>query len=237
MPELLLPRLKREIAARLAELRPLVEEAAQLEVARRALLEDLVEAPARRSAPVPLAPLESPQRTEPPAPARGAVRHAEPSQRTEPSEPPARREPVQRVAPVMPRGSLLRSSPLLPGELRIDGGGPRKRPANGRGSGTEDVIAGASGPTERDIVLTLVEERPGVSVAEIVAVTKIAKSDVAALVSSLKREGVLADEAGGVKLASREPITLAKVAAAMPRANGTSDAEWDAARPANKRGA
>src|SRR6185436_11288156 len=81
-------------------------------------------------------------------------------------------------------------------------------------------------------ILAIVEERPGVSVAEIASVTKIAKPTVATTVSKLKREGVLADEAGGVKLASRQPVTLSQVAAAPAptRDDGVSDEEWEAAR-------
>ena len=52
MPELLLPRLKREIEARLAELRPLVAEVAHLEAAKRALLEDAAPKPSRHVAAV-----------------------------------------------------------------------------------------------------------------------------------------------------------------------------------------
>jgi hypothetical protein len=88
-------------------------------------------------------------------------------------------------------------------------------------------------------ILAIVEERPGVSVAEIASVTKIAKPTVATTVSKLKRDGVLADEAGGVKLASRQPVTLSQVAApgaaegggSMPiRDEGVNDDEWEAAR-------
>lgn len=57
-------------------------------------------------------------------------------------------------------------------------------------------------------ILDVVRERPGVSVAEIVSVTRIVSETVAPTVSRLKREGVLVDEAGGVKLAAREPVTL-----------------------------
>jgi DeoR/GlpR family transcriptional regulator of sugar metabolism len=87
----------------------------------------------------------------------------------------------------------------------------------------------------RDTIVALIEERPGVSVAEIAAVTKIAKPTVATTVSKLKRDGVLADEAGGVKLASRKPITLAEAAAAVVRDAGVSDAEWEDAAPKRKR--
>lgn len=86
----------------------------------------------------------------------------------------------------------------------------------------------------RDAILKIVDERPGVSVAEIASVTKIAKPTVATTVSKLKREGVLADEAGGVKLASRQALTLSGPAAeaAAKRDQGASDAEWDEAAPA-----
>jgi DNA-binding IscR family transcriptional regulator len=68
----------------------------------------------------------------------------------------------------------------------------------------------------------LVEERPGVSVAEIASVTKIAKPTVATTVSKLKRDGVLADEAGGVKLASRQPLTIAGAVAEGSGEDGPS---------------
>jgi DNA-binding MarR family transcriptional regulator len=87
----------------------------------------------------------------------------------------------------------------------------------------------------RDAIVALIEERPGVSVAEIASVTKIAKPTVATTVSKLKREGLLADEMGGVKLASRKPITLAEAAAAVVRDGGVSDEEWDGAAPQRKR--
>jgi hypothetical protein len=167
MPELLLPRLKREIQARLAELKPLVEEFEHLEAAKRALLEDL---PVERRAPA--------------------------------AEPKARRS----AAPVAPNG----------------------RPA----AEPEPVAAAEPEPVDpdRQAILAIVDERPGVSVAEIVAVTKLDKSLVASKVSALKRAGVLADEAGGVKLASRQPVTLEAMAGGG-RDQGVDDAAWEAARP------
>jgi hypothetical protein len=173
MPELLLPRLKREIEARLAELRPAVAEAQQLEAARDALLaeRDARRVP-RRHVPTPLPELDAAR-----ASASTARRATTPRPVAEPASP-----------------------------------------------------AGASDPL-RDTILSLVEERPGVSVAELISVSKLPKGDVASTVSRLKREGLLADEAGGVKLASRKPLTLAQIAAAAARDDGVSDAEWDAARP------
>ncbi|MDO8189186.1 winged helix-turn-helix domain-containing protein [Conexibacter sp. JD483] len=210
MPELLLPRLKQEIEARLAELRPLIAEIEQLEAAKAALL-------ARGELPA--------------APVAAA---------------PARRRAARRA----PRATE-----------------PALAPAAAKGEG-ERAPRGAN----RDAILALVEERPGVSVAEIASVTKIAKPTVATTVSKLKREGVLADEAGGVKLASRQAMTLsgaapaaedepaaeaiaeaAEPAAEKPAAakrkprrrggrkapkrdDGASDAEWDAAAPASADG-
>jgi len=184
MTELLLPRLKQEIEARLAELRPLIAEIEQLENAKAALLargEDAIPSIARR---------------------------------------------VPRAAPTTGATAARNGS---------SGGARRRRgrPA-GRAAGGERGGARAPRGANRDAILQLVEERPGVSVAEIASVTKIAKPTVATTVSKLKREGVLADEAGGVKLASRQPLTLAGPAeTAAARDEGASEAEWDAAAPAD----
>lgn len=164
----LLPRLKKEIEARLAELRPLVAEVEQLEAAKMALLDGSASAPGPTLA------------------------------------------PTSRRRSARDSRSPRAAAPRPTGETQESGRAPR----------------GAN----REAILALVEERPGVSVAEIASVTKIAKPTVATTVSKLKRDGVLADEAGGVKLASREPVTLAS---ALPAANddGASDAEWNAADP------
>lgn len=172
MLEPLLPRLKREIEARLAELQPAVEEVAQLEAARRALLDEH----------------EVERLPQPSAP-----RAQRPAFSFANGEAPAARSDEERAG-------------------RDEGSGRAPRGAN------------------REAILALVEERPGVSIAEIAAVTKIAKPTVAATVSKLKRDGILADEMGGVKLASRKPMTLAEIAAAT-RGAGASDEEWDAAQP------
>ncbi|ADB54169.1 winged helix-turn-helix transcriptional regulator [Conexibacter woesei] len=181
MTELLLPRLKQEIEARLAELRPLVEEIEQLEAAKAALL-------ARSELP------------RPPAAARPAPQRR-PARNGGGSAAPARRRRARATA----------------------GTAAATPPADG-----DRAPRGAN----RDAILKLVEERPGVSVAEIASVTKIAKPTVATTVSKLKREGVLADEAGGVKLASRQPLTISGPAAGAPRKESASDAEWDEAAPA-----
>ena len=169
MLEPLLPRLKREIEVRLAELRPLVAEAERLAAAKEALLAE--------------------------AAAEGAA---------------ARRRaqrPHNGAWPERSNGAAARSA----GDEQGD-----------------DSERAPRGPNQTAI-LAIVEERPGVSVAEIASVTKIAKPTVATTVSKLKREGVLADEAGGVKLASRQPVTLSQIAAPS-RGEGVSDEEWEAAR-------
>lgn len=215
MLEPLLPRLKREIEARLAELRPAVAEAAHLEAAKRALLEDL-------------APSASTSR-------RVSELARELSQRTDPVEGARVRaagSPARSTVPSGLLGSRLSAASPSAGAL---GASPRTSTMPVDRSNGGEANGEAPRSTNRDVILALVEERPGVSVAEISSVTKIAKPTVATTVSKLKRDGLLADEAGGVKLASRQPLTLeqiAKVAAA--RDEGVDDAEWEAAQPSAK---
>jgi len=183
MLEPLLPRLKRDIDARVAELRPLVEEAERLEAAKDALLAEAaaIGRAARRAAATPRA-------------SNGF------------------RDELRNGAA---------STPLASAQ-----GGTATR--NGTHQ-DEDADERAPRSANQSAILAVVEERPGVSVAEIASVTKIAKPTVATTVSKLKRDGVLADEAGGVKLASRQPVTLSQIAAPR-RQDGVSDEEWEAAR-------
>lgn len=54
----------------------------------------------------------------------------------------------------------------------------------------------------REAILSVVRERPGVSAAEVAAITRIAKPTVHTTISQLKRKGILESEgSGGVKLA------------------------------------
>jgi hypothetical protein len=184
MPELLLPRLKREIHARLAELRPLVAEAERLELAKQALLAEAAADRAPRRA------FRTPDRT--------IERELSTGLRTNGS------------AAFEQRATAARPQPASASDAREETNGRAPRGAN------------------QDAILKVVDERPGVSVAEIASVTKIPKPTVATTVSKLKREGVLADEAGGVKLASRQPVTLS--GGAPVRDDGVSDEEWDAAK-------
>ena len=190
MLEPLLPRLKREIEGRMAELRPLVEEAERLEAAKEALLAE--------------------------AAAEGA----------------RRRRSTRAVGAVAGLRAELRngasSTPVANGV-----GAPSRQRASREADADADESGRAPRGANQAAILAIVEERPGVSVAEIAAVTKIPKPTVATTVSKLKREGVLADEAGGVKLASRQPVTLSQIAAAseaaQQRDEGVSDEEWEAA--------
>ena len=174
MPELLLPVLKREIEARLAELRPIVAEAERLEAAKEALL------------------------------AEAAAEEA------------SQRRAIARASLARYGGELEHRNGIASAPKRANGASEAAPAAE-----TEDERAPRG--ANQTAILAVVEERPGVSVAEIASVTKIAKPTVATTVSKLKREGVLADEAGGVKLASRQPVTLSQ------RDDGVSDEEWEAA--------
>lgn len=54
----------------------------------------------------------------------------------------------------------------------------------------------------REAILSVVRERPGVSAAEVASITRIAKPTVHTTISQLKRKGILEPEgSGGVKLA------------------------------------
>lgn len=191
MPELLLPRLKREIEARLAELRPVVAEAERLAAAKDALL---AEAAATAAAG---------------ATRRRAVRAAQ--------------QPRNGILPERLNGARAAEPPMPAPPAPVAS-------TNGSAAAADDDDADERAPrgTNQTAILAIVEERPGVSVAEIASVTKIAKPTVATTVSKLKREGLLADEAGGVKLASRQPVTLSP--AAPSRDDGVSDEEWETAR-------
>jgi MarR family len=167
MLEPLLPHLKREIDARIAELRPLVAEAERLEAAREALL----------------------------AEAASVVR-------------------ATRRAAGAPRLSNGFREELRSGAASTPLASTRDAASRNGVQEAEDANGRAPRGANQSAILAVVEERPGVSVAEIASVTKIPKPTVATTVSKLKREGVLADEAGGVKLASRQPITLSQIAVA-----------------------
>jgi DNA-binding transcriptional ArsR family regulator len=84
---------------------------------------------------------------------------------------------------------------------------PRARAAAPRAAAGRAPYAGgksrrAPRGANREAILSVVRERPGVSAAEVAAITRIAKPTVHTTISQLKRKGILEPEgAGGVKLA------------------------------------
>lgn len=79
------------------------------------------------------------------------------------------------------------------GEVRL----PEAAPARARSGSGQRAPRGQN----RQLILTTIGDRPGVSVAEIASVTGIGKATVATTVSKLKKDGVIAPEgSGGVKL-------------------------------------
>jgi DNA-binding transcriptional ArsR family regulator len=84
---------------------------------------------------------------------------------------------------------------------------PRSRSAAPASGGARAPYAGgksrrAPRGANREAILSVVRERPGVSAAEVAAITRIAKPTVHTTISQLKRKGILEPEgSGGVKLA------------------------------------
>ena len=70
----------------------------------------------------------------------------------------------------------------------------------------------------REAILSVVRERPGVSASEVAAITRIAKPTVHTTISQLKRKGILEPEgSGGVKLARGRLSRLGPDASAPAR--------------------
>jgi len=83
---------------------------------------------------------------------------------------------------------------------------PRVRATPTRSAARAPYAAGkgrrAPRGANREAILTVVRERPGVSAAEVAEITRIAKPTVHTTISQLKRKGILEPEgSGGVKLA------------------------------------
>ncbi len=83
---------------------------------------------------------------------------------------------------------------------------PRPRATTTRPAGRAPYAAGkgrrAPRGANREAILAVVRERPGVSAAEVAEITRIAKPTVHTTISQLKRKGILEPEgSGGVKLA------------------------------------
>jgi predicted HTH transcriptional regulator len=84
---------------------------------------------------------------------------------------------------------------------------PRPRATTTRSAAARAPYAAGKGRraprgANREAILAVVRERPGVSAAEVAEITRIAKPTVHTTISQLKRKGILEPEgSGGVKLA------------------------------------
>ena len=75
-------------------------------------------------------------------------------------------------------------------------------PSSGRAPYAGGKSRRAPRGANREAILSVVRERPGVSAAEVASITRIAKPTVHTTISQLKRKGILEPEgSGGVKLA------------------------------------
>jgi DNA-binding transcriptional ArsR family regulator len=119
---------------------------------------------------------------------------------------------LQELRPLIEEKEQLEAvlAALTNGVTRAGGGAasaaPRARAATPRPAGRAPYAAGrgrrAPRGANREAILSVVRERPGVSAAEVAAITRIAKPTVHTTISQLKRKGILEPEgSGGVKLA------------------------------------
>jgi hypothetical protein len=96
--------------------------------------------------------------------------------------------------------ALTNGSAAAPTATRTRAASPRSSAARApyAGGRTRRAPRGAN----REAILAVVRERPGVSAAEVASITRIAKPTVHTTISQLKRKGILEPEgSGGVKLA------------------------------------
>jgi DNA-binding transcriptional ArsR family regulator len=120
---------------------------------------------------------------------------------------------LQELRPLLAEKEQLEAvlAALTNGHAPSSGGGSadrrRARSAAAPASAARAPYAGgkrrrAPRGANREAILQVVRERPGVSAAEVAEVTKIAKPTVHTTISQLKRKGILAPQgANGVKLA------------------------------------
>jgi DNA-binding transcriptional ArsR family regulator len=107
------------------------------------------------------------------------------------------KEQLEAVLAALTNGSSA-AAPVAP-RVRAT---PTPRAAAGRAPYAAGKGRRAPRGANREAILTVVRERPGVSAAEVAEITKIAKPTVHTTISQLKRKGILEPEgSGGVKLA------------------------------------
>ena len=176
----LLTRIRTEIDARLEALRPALAEAERLEEALRALQSG---GPSRSRTSGGRASVEE----DAPAPA------AEPAPKAAAAKAPAK-VAARSGAKAAPKAAAAKADVAQAGPA-ADGDAPESAAKGG------DAKARAPKGANREAILAVIKQRPGVSPAEVSSVTKIAKPTVDSTISRLKREGLLvAAGFGGVKL-------------------------------------
>jgi DNA-binding transcriptional ArsR family regulator len=110
----------------------------------------------------------------------------------------AEKEQLEAVLVALTNGHAPSASSPAAGRGRTRAAAPTPARAPYAGGRRRRAPRGAN----REAILKVVAERPGVSAAEVAEVTKIAKPTVHTTISQLKRKGILAPEgANGVKLA------------------------------------
>ena len=109
----------------------------------------------------------------------------------------AEKEQLEAVLAALTNGSAV-AAPVAPTRVRAT----TTRPAAGRAPYAAGKGRRAPRGANREAILSVVRERPGVSAAEVAEITRIAKPTVHTTISQLKRKGILEPEgSGGVKLA------------------------------------
>ena len=114
------------------------------------------------------------------------------------------KEQLESVLAALTNGSSVAAASAAP---RARAAAGRSRAASPRSSSERAPYAGgksrrAPRGANREAILSVVRERPGVSAAEVASITRIAKPTVHTTISQLKRKGILEPEgSGGVKLA------------------------------------
>jgi predicted HTH transcriptional regulator len=109
------------------------------------------------------------------------------------------KEQLEAVLAALTNGSA--ASPTVAAAPRARAATPRSAAA-GRAPYAGGKSRRAPRGANREAILAVVRERPGISAAEVASVTRIAKPTVHTTISQLKRKGILEPEgSGGVKLA------------------------------------
>lgn len=105
------------------------------------------------------------------------------------------KEQLEAVLAALTNGAPVASAPAARARAATTRPAPRAPYAAGK---AKRAPRGAN----REAILNVVRERPGISASEVAAITRIAKPTVHTTISQLKRKGILEPEgSGGVRLA------------------------------------